>query len=135
MLKASIIIIKQRFERQKKNSIMNLDRSVQLNLLTKNLLCLKTGNSNKTSNLNRLNFYSLSNCALLNCHQARILSHKKEQLAEEVQQKKEEAASLKNELQEKRNELKEMGGNVLKGDEVEVVNISKIVTYSYYTTF
>ena len=47
------------------------------------------------------------------------MSHKKEQLAEEVQQKKEEAVSLKKELQEKRIELKEMGGGVLKGDEVD----------------
>ena len=48
-----------------------------------------------------------------------------------MQQKKEEAASLKKELQEKRNELKEMGGNVLKGD--EVLNISK--NFMDFTTF
>jgi len=50
--------------------------------------------------------------------QASILAHKKETVAETVQQKREEAATVEKELNEKRKTLQDLGGEVLKGDEV-----------------
>jgi len=50
--------------------------------------------------------------------QARILSTKKEQLAEEVQQQRDEQLLMEKEVEEKRLKLREIGGEVLKGDQV-----------------
>ena len=53
-------------------------------------------------------------------NQASILAHKKETLAETVQQQRDEAAGLQQELEQKRKTLQDLGGKVLKGDEVRM---------------
>ena len=50
--------------------------------------------------------------------QASILSHKKETLASALQAQKEEAAAIEQELFAKRKTLQDLGGEVLKGDDV-----------------
>lgn len=58
------------------------------------------------------------------------MSSKKEQLAETVQQQRDEASQLEKELEEKRKQLRELGGEVLKGDEVQLFCTVSVVVCS-----
>ena len=63
--------------------------------------------------------------------QASILAHKKETLANSLRDKKEEALTIQKDLDLKRQQLENLGGQVLKGDDVSFAETFAILLFPH----